>query len=232
MVRNPRAASELMVPKIQRGKQAMEAVSSILLVVSSVILAGAPLLLPIKAHAGSTGTLASGDPNAVDVNQGSGSQINADDWEAIETALAGEGAQASGTLGSSNTGSGIQDNSSVISPEWREVENANSGSGNQFVNSKNSDGGDRISDDVVLVLGENAQVAHNDLESAVSGNEVLISGDFSATDSSLSIGAGGGFTGLSGIQVIALESGNNTTQNVGVNVTAGVDAGISNARIR
>ena len=188
---------------------------SVLTLAFSVVFAGAAL-------AGDENVNASGDIKALDANQGSGLQVSADDWEDMGTVLAGSGAQSSDTDGSANTGSGSQNNSSSSAVDWKIMDNANSGTGSQIANSSNSNGGDRISDDLVVGLGADSKVASGDLEASVSGNAVTISGTTADADSNLGIVGNSGYSNMSGISAVAMETGANGSQNVSVNVTAGV----------
>ena len=170
-------------------------------------------------------TVASGEINALDANQGSGVQTNADDWENISAALAGDGTQNSEIDGDANTGSGTQDNSESFSDYWENIGNGNTGSGAQVLDSTNSNGGDRISDDAVFDASDGAIVANAALAATVSGNSVAAGGASSAADSSLSIAGDSGFVGASGVTAVAIGSGASASQNVGVNVTATVNGG-------
>ena len=185
-------------------------------------LAALFLLLVSPAFAGDGNTVATGPIEALDANQGDGLQTNADDWETMDNALAGSGAQNIGTGWDANTGSGSQDNSSTSQENWENMANANSGTGAQVIDATNSNGGNRNSSDLVLTLGDNAVVASGTLEASVSGNAVTVSGDGSSASSSLHITDGSGFRNMAGINAIALSSGHNSSQNVNVNVTASV----------
>ena len=176
------------------------------------------------SFAGDSNQEASGDIDAFDANQGSGSQTNADDWEDMSNALAGSGNQSAEIDGHANSGSGVQDNSISEADDWELMENANAGSGAQVLNSYNSNGRDRTSDDVVFHMGSDTAVANAALDSQVTGNTVAITGGGSA-DSSMSFTNGSGFSGMYGINAIALSSGANASQNVSVNVTASVTVG-------
>ena len=193
--------------------------------VATLVLA---LFLPPAgiALAGDENSTASGEISfAEDANQGRGTQTNADDWEDIPNALAGSGAQSIDAGGSSNTGSGTQDNTSSFQDEWYDIDNANSDSGAQVLNSNNANGGDRISNDEVLGAGDGSMVANAALEAAVSGNAVAVAGNSGSANSGLGIQRGSDFNGLSGVSAVAIGSGSNASQNVGVNVTASVSGG-------
>jgi hypothetical protein len=175
------------------------------------------------ALAGNENTNARGDLNALDANQGTGVQVNADHWENMDNVLAGNGSQNQDTVNNANTGEGLQDNSNSSADSWDEIGNANNGSATQTVDSSNSNGGNRISNDIVLTLGdEDSSVSSAALEAAVSGNSVLVSGESGRADSEMSISTGSGFRDLAGVSAVAMASGSNASQNVSVNVTAGV----------
>lgn len=181
------------------------------------------------AFAGDANTLASGTIDAYDVNSGAGTQTNADDWSEIDNSLAGSGAQSIAAQGDANTGSGFQDNTLTRQDNWHDIPVANTSSGAQVLDSTNSNGGDRISDDVVLTLGETPTVANASLEASISGNAVSASGDEGHASSSLSMLDGSGFSSFAGVNAIALSSGHNSSQNVSVNVTASVSAAAGSA---
>ncbi len=180
------------------------------------------LIVAGEGLAGDADTVASGSIAAMDANQGSGTQTNADVWEDIGNAVAGSGNQSSDTDGSANTGSGDQVNAESDADGWNSISNANNGSGEQISNSENSNGGDRISNDLVIGLGVAASIADGALESSVSGNSMLASGSSSDLDSNLSITSDSGFSSMSGVNAIAATSAGNASQSVGVNVTATV----------
>ena len=163
--------------------------------------------------------------NALDANQGSGVQTNADDWYEISTALAGSGTQSSNIYGEANTGSGSQNNSETSSDAWHDISNANTGTGAQVTESSNSNGGDRISNDQILGGGNGSMVATAALEASVSGNSVAVAGMDGTANSAISIAGDSEFRGLSGVSAIAIGSGDSASQNVGVNVTASVNGG-------
>ena len=175
------------------------------------------------ALAGNENTNARGDLDALDANQGTGTQVNADDWENMDNVLAGDGSQNQDTANNANTGEGLQDNSTSSADGWTELDNANNGSATQTVDSSNSNGGDRISNDIVLSLGDDgSSVSSAALEATVSGNSVLVEGDFGRADSEMSLGAGSGFRDLAGVSAVAMAAGANASQNVSVTVTAGM----------
>ena len=176
------------------------------------------------ALAGDSNQEAHGNIDAFDANQGSGSQTNGDDWEDMSNALAGSGNQSAEVDGAANTGSGVQDNSISDADHWELMDNANGGSGAQVLNSYNSNGRDRTSDDVVFHMGNDTAVANAALESQVTGNTVSIANGGTA-NSAMSFANGSGFSGMYGVNAIALSSGANASQNVSVNVTARVTVG-------
>jgi hypothetical protein len=174
------------------------------------------------ALAGDENVVATGNITALDANQGTGGQTNADDWEDMGTVLAGSGSQSADTDGSANTGSGSQNNSASSSVDWMGMDNANSGTGAQISASTNSNGGDRISDDNVIGLGQGSELSTSDLQAAVSGNAVSVLGGSANANSDLFISTDSGFSNMSGINAVAMETGANGSQNVSVNVTAAV----------
>ncbi len=191
-----------------------------------VTLAALSLFVPAGfALAGDADTNATGPIEALDANQGSGVQTNADDWENMTNVLAGGGSQTSNTGNDANTGSGTQDNSSDTSDNWSNIGNGNNGSGAQVLDSANSNGGDRTSSDIVMNLGDGGSVANSALESSVSGNAVTVSAMSASANSALNMDNGSGFSGMYGVNAIALSTGANSSQNVNVNVTASVDSG-------
>lgn len=185
------------------------------------------LVIASAAFAGDANTAAMGTIDALDANQGAGTQVNADNWEDMPNGLAGSGAQSVDTEYDANTGSGSQDNSTATQDDWHDMLNANTGSGAQVIDVTNSNGGDRTSSDVVLTLGDSPTVANSALESSISGNAVSTSGDGGHANSSLAIKDGSGFRNMAGVNAIALSSGHNSSQNVSVNVTASVSTSLS-----
>jgi len=177
------------------------------------------------AFAGDSNTLASGFIDAVDANQGSGTQVNGDDWKEMFNALVGSGNQSADIYGPANTGSGEQDNSFVDGADWKEIVNANAGPGSQVLQGTNSNGGDRVSNDVVIDLGSSSAVANAALEAQVTGNAVVASGANAQANSSITMSGNSGFTNMYGVNASAVSSGANSSQNVSVNVTARVNAG-------
>ena len=195
---------------------------------SAVLLILALLLAPAGASlAGDANTTAdaSGDDGilALDANQGSGVQVNTDDWYDMENALSGDGAQNVYTEGAANTGTGTQDNSTNNQDGWVGMDSANSGSGAQVLDSSNSNGGDRNSNDSLLNAGSYASVGNSALEASVSGNAVETQAVAAEANSAMTLSGDSRFSGLAGVSAIALGSGSNASQNVGVNVSAQVD---------
>ena len=66
------------------------------------------------------------------------------------------------------------------------------------------------------------QSAGSALEASVSGNAISVTADYSQSDSEMSLGTGGGFRDLAGVSAVAMASGANSSQNVSVNVSAGI----------
>jgi hypothetical protein len=175
------------------------------------------------ALAGNENINARGDLNALDANQGKGVQVNADNWENMDNVLAGDGNQTQDTVNNANTGDGSQDNSTSSADGWSNLGSANNGSARQTVDSTNSNGGDRYSNDIVLTLGDDdSSVSISALEASVSGNALSVAADFSQSDSEMSLGTGSGFRDLAGVSAVAMASGANSSQNVSVNVSAGI----------
>ena len=158
-------------------------------------------------------------------------QINNDGTQesfiGVESALAngmvGSGRQASDVGGDANTGSGTQDNDSLDASIWEAIDNANAGTGSQITGSLNSNGGNRVSDDVLILAGDAASVSNSALDSSVSDNSVSVSQGGASANSELSMSGGAGFSNMYGVNAIALSSGANSSQNVSVNVSAFVD---------
>ena len=194
-------------------------------------LSALSLAIAAPALAGDANTMAEGTIDALDANQGTGTQVNADDWSEISNVLAGSGMQAIDTGGDANTGSGAQNNTYASQDGWEAIDNANAGSGAQVMDSSNSNGGDRTSSDIVISLGSHATVANSALEASISGNAVTVGGEGEgggAAGSSLSITDESGFFNLAGVNAIALSSGHNSSQNISVNVTASVGTSHTN----
>jgi len=130
----------------------------------------------------------------------------------------GDGAYSSGTVLDANLGSGKQ----INAEDWKEMMDVNV-DGNQLTGGAiNSNGGDRLSDDVVLNLGEYPLVASAALDVTVSGNEISVSGDGSSASSSLTFSGGSGFMDSYGVTAVAINSGANASQSVNVNVMSDV----------
>ncbi len=175
------------------------------------------------ALAGDANTDARGDLSALDANQGTGVQVNADNWENMDNVLAGDGTQAQDTANNNNTGVGTQNNSVSSADLWDGIGTANNGRGSQTSGSSNSNGGDRNSNDIVLTLGdEDSFVNSSALEASVTGNSVRVAGELGMADSSMELGTGSGFRDFAGVSAVAMAAGADASQNVSVNVTAGV----------
>ena len=181
-------------------------------------------IVPVgSAVAGDANTSATGNMSADDANQGTGAQVNADNWEFMNNAMAGSGNQNSQVYGNANTGSGSQNNSDSVAFEWFDMINANAGTGAQVLESSNSNGRDRDSSDVVFELGAAAGVANSALDASVTGNSVTVS-DGGSVGSEFAMGDGSGFSEMYGVSAVAASAGANASQNVSVNVTAQVQA--------
>jgi len=175
------------------------------------------------AQAGDQNTNSEGLLQALDANRGTGVQVNADTWENMDNVLAGDGSQTQDTMGSANTGSGSQDNSSSSASGWDGVSgSANNGSGAQLGGSSNSNGGDRISNDILVGGGSDMAVASSALEASVTGNAVSISELNATIDSSMTLDEASGFRDMAGVSAVAMAAGSNASQNVSVQVSADV----------
>ena len=175
------------------------------------------------AQAGDQNTNSEGLLQALDANRGTGVQVNADTWENMDNVLAGDGSQTQDTMGSANTGSGSQDNSSSSASGWDGVSgSANNGSGAQLGGSSNSNGGDRISNDILVGGGSDMAVASSALEASVTGNAVSISELYATFDSSMTLDVASGFRDMAGVSAVAMAAGSNASQNVSVQVSADV----------
>jgi len=194
--------------------------SSVAALLLAIFLPPAGIALAGDANVIADGIIEFGE----DANQGSGTQTNADDWEDMANAVAGSGSQASDIGGAANTGSGTQDNTDSSQDYWFDIDNVNTDSGAQILDSDNSNGGDRISDDVILDLGYAPELATSDLEAAVSGNSVAVAGDGGSASSAMQMSGDSDFSGLAGVNAVALGAGSNASQSVSVNVTASVSA--------
>ena len=142
---------------------------------------------------------------------------------AMANAMSGSGSQSSDIGADANTGSGSQNNDALDASAWEGMDAANAGSGLQIAASMNSNGGDRISEDVLITAGDAAAVSNSALDSTVSSNTVTVSGEGDSANSTLELSAGAGFSSMYGVNAIALSSGANSSQNISVNVSAFVD---------
>ena len=174
-------------------------------------------------------TASAGDITGSDVIQGSGIQINADDWLHTDMALAGSGNQAGSISGSANTGSGRQNNAISDAADWEGIVNANAGAGAQVIQSINANGRDRNSSGVLFSTGDvnNGKVSNSILESSVTNNLVKASGENGSVDSSFVMQSGSQFSKLLGVSVIAISAGANSSQNLNVSVLGSVSSGPS-----
>ena len=117
-----------------------------------------------------------------------------------------------------NLGSGSQTNAD----DWSSMGDVNAG-GNQLTGGGvNSNGGDRVSDDVALLLGDSAEVASYALEASVSNNQLLVDGNESHSDSSTGFEGDSGFSSSYGVTAVSLNAGSSASQSVNVNVTSAV----------
>jgi len=182
------------------------------------------------SQAGNENTNAEGMISALDANRGTGVQVNADTWENMDNVLAGDGSQTQDTMGNANTGSGSQDNSTSSASGWSassDGSNVNNGSGGQLGDSQNSNGGDRISNDIVMTGGNEVAIASAALEAVVTGNAVSLMEINTTVDSSMTLDQSSGFRDMAGVSAIAMAAGSNASQNVNVQVSADVTAGVN-----
>ena len=182
------------------------------------------------SQAGNENTNAEGMISALDANRGTGVQVNADTWENMDNVLAGDGNQTQDTMGNANTGSGSQDNSTSSASGWSassDGSNVNNGSGGQLGDSQNSNGGDRISNDIVMTGGNEVAIASAALEAVVTGNAVSLMEINTTVDSSMTLDQSSGFRDMAGVSAIAMAAGSNASQNVNVQVSADVTGGVN-----
>ena len=182
------------------------------------------------SQAGNENTNAEGMISALDANRGTGVQVNADTWENMDNVLAGDGSQTQDTMGNANTGSGSQDNSTSSASGWSgssDGSSVNNGSGGQLGDSQNSNGGDRISNDIVMTGGNEVAIASAALEAVVTGNAVSLMEINTTVDSSMTLDQSSGFRDMAGVSAIAMAAGSNASQNVNVQVSADVTAGVN-----
>jgi hypothetical protein len=182
------------------------------------------------SQAGNENTNAEGMISALDANRGTGVQVNADTWENMDNVLAGDGSQTQDTMGNANTGSGSQDNSTSSASGWSgssDGSSVNNGSGGQLGDSQNSNGGDRISNDIVMTGGNEVAIASAALEAVVTGNAVSLMEINTTVDSSMNLDQSSGFRDMAGVSAIAMAAGSNASQNVNVQVSADVTGGVN-----
>ena len=182
------------------------------------------------SQAGNENTNAEGMISALDANRGTGVQVNADTWENMDNVLAGDGNQTQDTMGNANTGSGSQDNSTSSASGWSgssDGSSVNNGSGGQLGDSQNSNGGDRISNDIVMTGGNEVAIASAALEAVVTGNAVSLMEINTTVDSSMNLDQSSGFRDMAGVSAIAMAAGSNASQNVNVQVSADVTGGVN-----
>ena len=120
-----------------------------------------------------------------------------------------------------NLGSGTQTNAN----DWKDMFDVNV-DGNQLTGGGiNSNGGDRNSNDVVILTGATPQVANYALDASVSGNTLSVGGAGSSADSSVSFSNNSGFKNSYGITAVAVNSGAGASQSVSVNVMSSLSVG-------
>ena len=120
-----------------------------------------------------------------------------------------------------NLGSGTQTNAN----DWKDMFDVNV-DGNQLTGGGiNSNGGDRSSDDVVILSGTTPEVANYALDASVSDNSISVSGSGSNADSTVSFSGNSGFTNSYGITAVAVNSGAGASQSVSVNVMSSLSVG-------
>lgn len=117
-----------------------------------------------------------------------------------------------------NVGSGTQTNAN----DWEDMGDTNAG-GNQLTGGgTNSNGGDRTSDDVAILLGSEAEVANYALDVSVTENGLIVDGDEASADSTTSFDGASGFESSYGVTAVSVNAGAGASQSVSVNVTSSV----------
>ena len=117
-----------------------------------------------------------------------------------------------------NLGAGTQTNIE----DWEAMESVNI-NGNQLTGGgTNSNGGDRDSDDVVLLMGDDAEVANYALDASVTDNKLMVGGNGSHADSEAGFDANSGFDNSFGVTAVSVNAGASASQSVNVNVTSSV----------
>ena len=133
----------------------------------------------------------------------------------------GDNADVSGDMLDLNVGSGTQTNAN----DWSDMFDVNV-DGNQLTGGGiNSNGGDRSSDDVVILSGTTPEVANYALDASVSDNSISVSGSGSNADSTVSFSSNSGFNNSYGITAVAVNSGAGASQSVSVNVMSSLSVG-------
>jgi len=132
----------------------------------------------------------------------------------------GDGAELSmnSLTDDANVGSGTQTNVS----DWSEMESVNVGGRQLTAGAVSSNGGDRNSDDVLILMGDNAEVANYALDASVTDNQLSVGGSGSHADSSTTFDGTSGFDSSFGITAVSLNAGSSASQSVNVNVTSSV----------
>lgn len=117
-----------------------------------------------------------------------------------------------------NVGSGEQTNVD----DWEAMESVNV-NGNQLTGGgENSNAGDRESGDVVILMGEDAEIGNYALDASVSNNSVSVAGSGSSADSESEFSSHSGFSSSYGVTAASLNAGASASQSVNVNVTSSV----------
>ena len=120
-----------------------------------------------------------------------------------------------------NLGSGTQPNAN----DWHDMFDVNV-DGNQLTGGGiNSNGGDRNSDDVVILSGAMPEVANYALDASVSDNSISVAGSGSSADSAVAFSGNSGWTNSYGITAVAVNSGAGASQSVSVNVMSSLSVG-------
>jgi len=116
-----------------------------------------------------------------------------------------------------NLGEGIQTNAN----NWEDMGDTNAG-GNQLTGGGvSSNGGDRFSDDIAVLLGQEAEVASYALDVSVTENSLNVGMDGQA-DSLLEFSETSGFENSYGVTAVTVNAGSSASQSVSVNVTSAV----------
>ena len=142
-------------------------------------------------------------------------------WTAAALADGDDAWVADVTTDDLNLGSGSQTNAN----DWHDMFDVNV-DGNQLTGGGiNSNGGDRNSDDVVILAGTMPEVANYALDASVSDNSISVSGSGSNADSTVSFSSNSGFNNSYGITAVAVNSGAGASQSVSVNVMSSLSVG-------